>query len=131
MVTQGSPLILIVDDFVDALEIYQVCLTVSGYRVITATGGADAVALTTTHHPALVLMDLSMPNVNGTDALRAIRADPTCANIPVVALTAHALREEREEALARGFTDVIAKPCLPDELAAAVQRLLGAATQQR
>ena len=127
MAAHDSPLILIVDDFADALEIYQSCLTISGYRVITATGGADAVALTTAHHPALVLMDLSMPHVSGSEALRAIRADPTCADIPIVALTAHALQQERHEALARGFTDVIPKPCLPDELVLAVGRLLAAA----
>ena len=118
------------DDFEDALEIYQLCLTVSGYRVITATGGADAIALTTTHHPSLVLMDLSMPHVNGTDALRAIRSDPPCAHIPIIALTAHALEQERQEMFARGFTDVIAKPCLPDELILAVEKLLGAAQQE-
>jgi CheY-like chemotaxis protein len=130
MIAHGSPLILIVDDFQDALEIYQVALTVSGYRVLTATGGADAVALTLAHRPALVLMDLRMPTVTGTDALNAIRADPACAHIPVVALTAHAMLEERQEALRRGFTDVIAKPCLPDDLVSAVGRLLDDTTQQ-
>jgi CheY-like chemotaxis protein len=120
----GSPLILIVDDFPDALEIYQLYLTVKGYRVMTATSGADAVAMAHAHRPALIFMDLRMADMNGTEAMQAIRANPATAGIGIVALTAHALAEQRRDAMAAGFDEVISKPCLPDELLVAVNRLL-------
>ncbi len=118
------PLILIVDDFEDALEIYSLSLTHKGYRVMTATSGAEAIDKTLTYRPALILMDLRMPEMSGTEALAVIRAQPAFARIPIVAFTAHALESERRDALAAGFDDFIAKPCLPDDLMAAIDRFL-------
>jgi len=65
-----------------------------------------------------------MPGMTGGEALHLIRTDPEMATVPIIALTAHAMVDERRDAMLDGFTDVIAKPCLPDELAAAIERHL-------
>ena len=126
--SSSRPLILLVDDFDDALEIYSTYLTFHGYDVTTAGNGAEALAAARSHAPALVLMDLRMPVMDGTAALREMRATPTLAQIPVVALTAHALETERLAALAAGFDAVISKPCLPPDLLLAVRKVIGPAT---
>jgi CheY-like chemotaxis protein len=118
-----SRLVLIVDDFDDALEMYE-DLTFKGYRVVIARGGQEAVDIARAEHPAIILMDLRMPQVTGKDALRMLRADDAFSTVPIVAFTAHALENERATAILDGFDDVIAKPCLPEALAAAVDRLL-------
>ena len=69
-------------------------------------------------------MDIRMPMMTGVEALHRLRANPTLERVPIVALTAHALEDERAAALLHGFDDVISKPCLPDELVAAIDRLL-------
>jgi len=116
--------ILLVDDFIDALEMYEEYLTFRGYRVVTARSGEGAVAAAKTSAPAIILMDLRMPGMTGGEALHLIRTDPEMATVPIIALTAHAMVDERRDAMLDGFTDVIAKPCLPDELAAAIERHL-------
>lgn len=123
------PLILLVDDFDDALEIYSTYLSFHGYQVMTAGDGAAAVAAAREYAPALILMDLRMPVMDGATALRQIRAIPDLAQIPVIALTAHALEEERLAAFAAGFDAVISKPCLPPDLLLAVQSVIGPAAQ--
>jgi CheY-like chemotaxis protein len=117
-------LVLSVDDFDDALDIYQQYLTFKGCRVMTATNGATAIDIARAHHPAVIFMDLQMPDMTGTEAMRLLRSDSAYNRVPIVALTAHALSEERLDALEAGFDEVIPKPCLPDELFAAVNRLL-------
>jgi two-component system cell cycle response regulator DivK len=119
-----SPLILIVDDFDDALDIYEQYLTFKGYRVVTARSGREAIDVARTRMPAVILMDLSMAVMTGTEAMRILRSDTTFSDVPIVAFTAHALHDERQAALHAGFDDVVAKPCLPDELVTAVDRLL-------
>ena len=118
------PLILIVDDFDDALDIYEQYLTFKGYRVVTARSGREAIDVARTRMPAVILMDLSMAVMTGTEAMRILRSDATFSDVPIVAFTAHALQDERQAALHAGFDDVVAKPCLPDELVTAVTRLL-------
>jgi CheY-like chemotaxis protein len=117
-------LILLVDDFEDALEMYADYLTFKGYRVLKADNGHAAIEAASTEKPALIFMDLRMPYMSGTEALHRLRADPTFSDVPIVALTAHALEDERLSALVAGFDEVIPKPCLPDELVAAIERLL-------
>ena len=119
-----TPLVLIVDDYEDALHVYQQYLVFKGYRVITASCGAEAIAVARTHQPALIFMDLRMPRMDGTEAMRQLRRDPGFVSVPIVALTAHAHREEQERALSSGFDAVITKPCLPDELVVAIDQLL-------
>jgi two-component system cell cycle response regulator DivK len=124
-----APLVLIVDDFDDALDIYQQYLTFKGYRVITAGSGAEALELARTRQPALIFMDLRMAVMTGTQAMQLLRQDPAFNDVPIVAFTAHALEEEKQIALAAGFDEVIAKPCLPDDLITAVNRLLGGSSR--
>jgi CheY-like chemotaxis protein len=119
-----APLILLVDDYDDALEIYATYLTLHGFRVTVARNGREAVDAVEAAPPSLVLMDLRMPILDGTAALRRIRAMPQLASLPVIALTAHALEEERTAALADGFDAVITKPCLPEDLLQAVRQTL-------
>jgi CheY-like chemotaxis protein len=118
------PLVLLVDDYDDALEIYATYLTFHGYRVETARNGQEAIDVAQASPPALVLMDLRMPILDGTEALRRLRKLPMLAAVPIIALTAHALEDERIAALAEGFDSVIAKPCLPDDLLRAVREVI-------
>lgn len=120
----NQSLVLIVDDYPDALEIYQSYLTYKGYRSITASSGTQALELARDKRPAIIFMDIRMPVVTGTDALRELRRDPSFERVPIVALTAHALEDERIAALEAGFTEVLPKPCNPDDLIGAIERLL-------
>lgn len=121
--------ILLVDDFEDGLEMYQEYLTFRGFHVVAARSGEEAVAQARVHRPQVILLDLRMPGLTGTDAMRILRADPSFVDTPIIALTAHALDEERRVALSAGFDAVIAKPCLPDALVAAVDAILSVRTQ--
>jgi two-component system cell cycle response regulator DivK len=121
--------ILLVDDFEDGLDLYREYLTYRGYRVIVARNGEEAVARARAYSPDLIMMDIRMPLMTGTDAVRILRADPSFGHVPIIALTAHAMEDERVDALAAGFDELIAKPCLPDQLVLAVERILAAARQ--
>ena len=121
--------ILLVDDFEDGLEMYEEYLTYRGFQVVVARNGEEAVAQTRLHRPDVVLLDLRMPGMTGTEAMRVLRADPSFVSTLIIALTAHALDDERRLALSAGFDAVIAKPCLPDELVAEIERLLGLSTK--
>jgi two-component system, cell cycle response regulator DivK len=116
--------ILLVDDYEDGLEMYEEYLTYQGFQVVVARNGDEAVARARSHRPDLILMDLRMPGMTGTEAMHILRADRSFVNTPIVALTAHALEGERRLALDAGFDELIAKPCLPDALVAAVERIL-------
>jgi CheY-like chemotaxis protein len=116
--------ILLVDDFEDGLEMYQEYLTYRGYQVVVARNGEDAIVQARLYRPDVILLDIRMPGMTGIDALRVLRSDPSFQDIPIVALTAHALEGERIAALRAGFDDLIPKPCLPDQLAHAVERML-------
>ena len=117
-------LILLVDDFEDALTIYGEYLEYRGYRVVVARDGEEAVLHARLHDPDLILLDLRMPRMSGTEALRVLRSDSRFAATPIIALTAHGLENERVQALAAGFDQVVSKPCLPDDLVRIVERHL-------
>ena len=123
MQSAPQPLVLIVDDFEDALHIYGDYLTFKGYRAIVAGSGAEAIQAAHEHRPSIIFMDLRMPHMTGTEALRELRADPSFAHVSIVALTAHAFADEIASALRDGFDEVLAKPCNPDELIAVIERL--------
>jgi two-component system, cell cycle response regulator DivK len=120
----ASPLILLVDDFHDALDMYREYLEFNGYRVVTARSGQQALEAAGAERPALIFMDLRMPHMSGTEALHLLRSDPAFSAVPIIAFTAHALEDERRIALRDGFDEVISKPCLPDELMTAIERIL-------
>jgi CheY-like chemotaxis protein len=113
---QTPALILLVEDYEDAREMYAEYLEYSGYRVETARDGAEAIKKARELRPDLILMDLSLPGIDGWEATRMLKADPDTAGITVVALSAHALAAEGQRAFDAGCDGFIAKPCLPPEL---------------
>jgi two-component system, cell cycle response regulator DivK len=120
----AAPLILIVDDNVDAREMYAMYLEHEGFRVIEAQNGDEAVTKTRANLPALVLMDASMPRLDGWDAVKILKADPRTRSIRVLMLTGHAYDEHRAKAMALGADGFLPKPVLPDDLAREVRRVL-------
>ncbi len=120
--------ILLVEDFDDARELYSTCLRSSGYDVIEAATGTDAVALARSASPHLILMDLLLPGMDGWQATAELKSDPRLKHVPIVALTAHAFSDERERIANLGCDAFLAKPCLPPDLIRTVDRILGRAT---
>jgi two-component system cell cycle response regulator DivK len=103
-------LVLIVDDNERNVKLVRDVLRFAGFRTLEAGTGGDAVSLATEHLPDVILMDLRLPDMDGTDALRRLkRAEPT-AFIPVVALTAFAMKGDHERFLAAGFDGYLEKP---------------------
>jgi two-component system, cell cycle response regulator DivK len=113
---RAQPVILLVEDFADAREMYRDYLEFSGFVVHTAGDGHAAIAMAQRHDPDLILMDLSLPGLDGWEATRRLKADPATAHITIVALSAHALSAEGERARLAGCDGFIAKPCLPPDL---------------
>jgi two-component system, cell cycle response regulator DivK len=122
-----APLVLLVEDFVDAREMYRDYLEFSGFRVETAGDGREAIDKARACRPDLVLMDLSLPGIDGWEATRILKEDPDTRDMPIVALSAHAMAPEGQRASDAGCDGFIAKPCLPHELVAEITRFLSAA----
>ena len=127
MTDQKSPLILVVDDYQDAREMYAEYLQFSGFRVAEAKNGNEAVEQALALKPALILMDLSLPGMDGWEATRRLKADESTRHIPIVALTGHALAGASEGAKKAGCDSFVTKPCLPDDLVVEVRRMLNTA----
>ena len=117
--------VLLVEDNEDNRIIYTTVLRHVGYDVLEALDGAQAIALARSERPDLILMDISIPEIDGWEATRILRRDPATSAIPIVALTAHALPDDREKALQMGFTAYLAKPIEPRTVVAEVQRWIG------
>jgi two-component system, cell cycle response regulator DivK len=122
--TQEMPLVLVVDDYQDAREMYAEYLSFSGFRVVEAATGTEAVEKALTLQPDVILMDLSLPGMDGWAATRQLKSDDRTKGIPVVALTGHALAGASEGARLAGCDAFVTKPCLPDELVVEVRRML-------
>jgi len=118
-------LILIVEDDTMMQKMSLKILTSRGYRCELARNGREAVQMATRLRPALILMDLSLPEMDGWEATRVIAADPDLASIPVVAITAHAMVGDRETALEAGCVDCLTKPYELTDLLALVERYVG------
>jgi two-component system cell cycle response regulator DivK len=103
-------LILIVEDNDRNLRLARDVLEFHGFRTVTATSGEDGVALAREHEPDLVLMDMSLPGIDGVEAARVLKAGDSTAAIPVVALTASVMQADRERFEEAGFAGLIAKP---------------------
>lgn len=102
--------VLLVEDNYDNYEMVRFLLERAGYTVIGARTGREAVTAAKEHKPDVILMDLSLPEMDGWEAAREIKNDPEIANIPLIALTAHTLPGDRKKALEFGFDDYISKP---------------------
>jgi len=116
--------VLVVDDKASSRELIRAVLESSGYEVREAGDGCEAVQIANQIKPDLILLDLQMPNLDGYGALKIIRSDPRFADLPVVALTASAMRGDREKALSAGFTGYISKPVKLSLLRTELARLL-------
>jgi two-component system cell cycle response regulator DivK len=125
------PLVLVVDDFIDAREMYAEYFVFSGFRVVEASNGAEAVQKALELTPQVILMDLSMPGMDGWEATRRLKADRRTKDIPVIALTGHALTGFSESAKLAGCDAFVTKPCLPDTLVEEVRRVLGTPKTKR
>lgn len=119
-----SPLILIVDDFEDNREMYVQYLTFAGYRVAEAANGHEALEQAFATRPDLIVMDLSLPGMDGWEATRRLKKDERTKHIPVVALTGHALAGHGKTAIEAGCDAFVIKPCLPEDLAAEIRKIL-------
>ncbi len=118
------PLVLIVEDQPDLRLLYVEHLTTSGFDVIEAVNGAEAIDHTSAKLPDVVLMDLSLPVVDGWEATRRLKGDSRTAHIPVVALTAHDGAGELERATLAGCDWFVPKPCPPHALVIELRRVL-------
>jgi two-component system, cell cycle response regulator DivK len=116
----AGDLVLVVEDNERNMKLVRDVLRASGYRTLEAASGEDAVALAFAHTPALVLMDVQLPGIDGVAALAHLRGDGRTASIPVVAVTAQAMQGDRERFLEAGFDGYLAKPVDIVELVAAV-----------
>lgn len=116
-----SARILVVEDNPLNLKLIRDVLEFRGFDVLTARTGEEGVAVASSITPDLVLMDLQLPGIDGHEALRRIHSDPRCRDVPVVAVTAFAMRDDIDRAKAAGFAGYIAKPisvrALPEQLA--------------
>ena len=102
--------ILYVEDNDDNVYMLKNRLTRAGFTVVVATNGVKGVAMATSEQPDLILMDLTLPDIDGEEATRRIKADPATNRIPVIALTANAMSGDREKAIAAGCDDFDTKP---------------------
>jgi two-component system, cell cycle response regulator DivK len=116
--------ILIVEDNEKNLKLVRDVLQVKGYQTLEAGTGEDGVRLAAERRPDLVLMDIQLPGMNGIDALKALRADPATAAIPVIALTASVMQQDRQEIMRAGFDAFIEKPINLREFLDTVQKTL-------
>ena len=116
--------ILLVEDNEMNRDMLSRRLVKRGYEVVVAVDGRDGVAKARAEVPALVLMDMSLPVLDGWEATRELRADPATRSIPVIALTAHAMAGDREKALAAGCDDFDTKPIELERLLGKIEALL-------
>lgn len=123
----GSPrpgTILVAENEATNRHLMEQILRIAGYETLTATNGREALELLATGHADLVLVDISMPVLDGYRTLALLREQPAHATLPVVAVTAHATPEDRQRALRSGFTEYLTKPFRPRDLLRLVERLL-------
>ena len=119
-----KPKILVVDDEPDALELIEFNLRGAGFDVLTAADGAAALARATATQPALVILDVMLPEVDGFEVCKALRRHPATAAIPIILLTAKAAEIDRVLGLELGADDYVTKPFSPRELVLRVKNLL-------
>jgi CheY-like chemotaxis protein len=119
-----DPLILVVDDFDDNRELYASTLAEAGYSVEQATNGQEALDRIGQTRPAIIIMDLSMPVLDGWETTRRIKADPRTADIVIIAVTGHATNYGLLQAKEAGAEAVLTKPCLPADLLALIGVLM-------
>lgn len=116
-----APLILLVDDYEDSRFLYVHSLTLAGYRVAEAADGQQGLDMAFSLLPAVVVMDLSLPVLDGWEAIRRLKNDERTRATPIIALTGHSVSEAENP----GYTALLVKPCMPDALTKKIRELLG------
>jgi CheY-like chemotaxis protein len=122
----SSPLILLAEDNEANINTFSSYLQAKGYRLVFATDGRQAISITKAEHPDLILMDIQMPVIDGLTAIKQIRLDPDVADIPIIALTALAMADDRERCLDAGASEYLQKPLKLKQLATSIQQILNA-----
>ena len=130
MLNVPEPLILVVDDYQDAREMYTDYLKAHGFRVAEARTGIEAVAKARELNPDCILMDLSLPGIDGWEATRQLKSDTSTTHIPIVAITGHASELASRDAKAAGCSSYVLKPALPDAVVAEVRKALASNNPQ-
>ena len=121
---KGQHTVLVVEDFEDNRFMMRRLLEMSGYQVLEAINGEEAVEIAGREHPDLILMDLSLPLLDGLAATRRIRQEEELGRVPIVAVSAHDTADFHAEALAAGCNDYVTKPIDFDQLDSLLKRLL-------
>ncbi|CAN5758992.1 response regulator [soil metagenome] len=116
--------VLIVDDIPEQRDIHATLLRFSGYEVIEAENGQEALRMVREHTPDVVIMDVMLPVLDGWAATERIKADPATARLPVLILTARALKHEQARSQSAGADAYLSKPCNPTDVLHEVERLL-------
>jgi two-component system cell cycle response regulator DivK len=119
-----SKLILVVEDQEDNRLILRDLLTYAGYDLIEAETGKDALSVAAEQQPDLILMDVQLPEMDGYEATRRLKADPVLRSIPLIIVTSYALSGDAEKAWAAGCDAYFAKPYIPQELLAKIREYL-------
>ena len=114
-------LILIIEDNEKNMKLVRDILQAKGYKTVEAINAEDGIKLAQEHNPDLVLMDIQLPGMNGMEALKVLRADAATAGIPVVAITASVMTQDRQQIMDTGFNGFIEKPINLKEFLATVQ----------
>jgi DNA-binding response OmpR family regulator len=125
MNADDAPLVLVADDDPDLLELVEFRLERSGYRVARARDGQEALDVALEQRPALAVLDVMMPKLDGYEVVRQLRAHPETARMPVILLTARVQEADVSKGFEVGADDYIRKPFSPQELRARVQAILG------
>ena len=118
------PLVLLVDNHADNREMYAEYLQLRGFRVIACSDSKASIEVARTSVPDIVLLELRMTGMNGIQVLNELRKDSALEHVPVVALTASVMTRERAAAAAAGFTELVPKPCFPEDLVKAIHRII-------
>ena len=116
--------VLIVEDAPDNRTIAELILIDAGFDVTSVSDGISALAAAASSHPDVILMDLSLPHLDGWEATRRLKSDPATSDIPVIAFTAHALPSDIERAQACGCSSVIAKPFEIDHFLGQIRKII-------
>jgi len=116
-----SKRILVVEDHEDNRRIMRDLLTSSGYEVIEAVTGIEGVTAAETHRPDLIVMDIQLPGIDGYEATRQIKANPSLRKVPIIVVTSYALSGDDEKAFEAGCDAYVAKPFSPRELLAKIR----------
>ena len=116
-------LVLVIDDAADSRDALELFLSSSGYRTLAASDGASGLALARDAGPDVVVLDMSLPGIDGWETARRLRGDPATLGACIVAVTGHATGEARQRAIDAGVDEYLVKPCAPEDIVAEIRRL--------